>query len=235
MDGWLEWRRLLTAGRRGQGREGRRRKDVVVAFHIFLPHSLHYTLSISHCSLISISHLNQVFSLPSMVIKSPWQPWDTEQQEPTVGCLSFCSLSPSVCLSLQFQCGLALFLTFCSLPKHRQDNFTLFLHTSLPMWSWISIPLSPTLLSSLCVTLFVPLSVKKTILQGWWKVGSPTSHVESLDNKHVKLLRICQSHMMIRVSSLSIGTELSFVMQDILPYYLFTSYIKPSSDKGFSL
>lgn len=64
----------------------------------FLPHFLHYSLSISisQSSSISISHLSQVFLLPSMVIQSPWKPWATEQQEATVGflCLvrylSFC-------------------------------------------------------------------------------------------------------------------------------------------------
>lgn len=63
-------------------------------FVLLLPHSLCYSLPLC-LTVVSISHLNQVFTLPSVVIQSPWQPWQpwaTEQREHTVGC----SPSPNV-------------------------------------------------------------------------------------------------------------------------------------------
>lgn len=91
-----------------------------------LPHFLHYSLSISisQSSSISISHLSQVFLLPSMVIQSPWKPWATEQQEATVGFLCLV-LYLSFCLPLHFQHRVALVLTFCPLSIMQRSPFHL--------------------------------------------------------------------------------------------------------------
>lgn len=127
--------------------------------------------------------------------------------------LFLCYPSPSICL---VSCSLSRFFLF---PKFRNDNFTLFLHTS-PCGL-----LYPSLFLSLFCLLYVSrcLSLclsRDSLAAGWWKVGSPASHAERLVAKHIKAVRrhICQSQMMIRVPSLSEETEFSFVMQDIPPY-----------------
>lgn len=176
-------------------------------FVLLLPHSFCYSLPL-YLTVVSISHLNQVFTLPSVVIQSPWQPWQpwaTEQREPTVGCLSFSlALFP---ISQRFNMDLLSF------------SLSVFL-TSLLVWSRTPIPLSLTLLSPLYIFMSVPLSVKRQSCSTWWKVGSPGSHVACLVAKHIKAVRrhICHSQMMIRVPSLSKGTESSFVVKDIFPY-----------------
>lgn len=139
-------------------------------FH--LPSNIFAVLSISHQSLISISNLNQAFS-HQWSSSHHGNPKTQSSGGPQWGVSFFSQFPFSICLSLQFQYGLALFLTLCYLPKHRQDNFTLFLHTSFPTWPCISIPLPLTVLSPLCVELFVPLPVNKQSYKGGEKLAVP--------------------------------------------------------------
>lgn len=123
-------------------------------------------------------NLSPQSSLPSVVIQSPWQPWATEQWEPTVGRLSFARplFAFSLRLSLQFQYGVALFLA--SLLKCRDDSFTLFLHTSLPhvvvythpsfSHSFVS-PVCPDVCLSVCQeTVLQQGGVKLAVLHLMW-------------------------------------------------------------------
>lgn len=123
----------------------------------------------------------------------------------------------------------------CPLSRSLFSDFTLFPHTSLLVWSCtpFHLLLFCPLYVSRCLSVSLCLS-RDNPAAGWWKVGSPASHVERLFAKHIKAARrhIRHSQMMIRVPGSSNGTESSVVMQDIC---LFTSCIKPSSDKGLTL
>lgn len=109
-----------------------------------------------------------MFGQPSVVIQSPWQSWASERWEPSVGCLSSSLfVSSPVCL---YGCSLFLFF-FSSLsvlcPKCGEYNFTLFVHTSLPVRSCIPIPPSRTLLSPLCATLSVERQACSRVMESW--------------------------------------------------------------------
>lgn len=149
MDRQVEWIWLyLETG-------GRRRIDaVVVARHLFHPHSLHYTRSISQLFNLDLSPQSSVQTpingRPVAMVTSAHRTAGARHGMPLF-------LFPfSICPALPFKYGLALFLTFSLsllLPKQPTKQFH-FVSSHLPPHVVLDThtSLSPTLLSSLCVT-----------------------------------------------------------------------------------
>lgn len=182
--------------------------------------SISLSLSVSHSRLQSQSLTSiKCSGLPSVVIPSPWQPWQPWATEQRGGpqwdvslFLVLCSPSP---LRLLLPSSLAV------LRPNAEKTISLCFFTPPPACGLVY----PSLYLPL---FFVSFMCRAVCLSGdnhaagWWKVGSPASHAECLVAKHIKAVRrhICQSQMMIRVAGFSEGTELSFVAEDIPPYFV---------------
>lgn len=131
------------------------------------------SLSISHLSSVSISHLNQVFRLPSVVIQSPWQlwqPWATEQQEPTVGCLfSVPPLPPSVSSVSIWSCSLSHSLFSSQMQKRL---FHLVSSHLSPCVVWYILPsISHSFVSFVCHSVCLSVCQETVLQQGGGKLA----------------------------------------------------------------
>ncbi len=207
---------------RGLGGEGRTRRDASLAVHLFsLPHFLHWSLSLCRSSL-NLSPQSSVQAAISghSVTMTTLETLGHRAVGATVGCLSF---SRFFCSPVSHRLSLQLlpFLALSFFAQNAEKTVPLCFFTPSSLWGLVY----PSLYLSLFCLLYMSCCLSLCLSRddpaaGWLKVGSPASHVECLLAKHIKAVRrhICQSQMMIRGPGLSKGTELSFVMQDILPH-----------------